>query len=415
MTESELNKSIIADYNAQLPYYEVMQRYYIGDHDLLYFQLTQPKDQIAIENFVSKFIDEEVNYCLNNPISYVSKSGNTDMIKAIDTYLYHWKTNHNAIMMQNFETFGKCYNLSYIDAKGRFCERLLTPLNAIAYCDSDNVPQRFIHFYTKKYDNDRYYDIYYPDGCIEIYRNDGLIDTKTHPFKGVPVSVCEMNNVSETIFSKIRTLQDAYNRILSDQVAIIDSYKNAYLIMTGVSIDDATAEMLRSKGLLALPEKGEAKWLMKDMNATYIENMLSILRNAMFSATNHIDGNEKLQSNTSSLAIRSRLIFLEQRSKAMYDYISDAIYDRLERLFEYLKLKNIEFDVSDIKINFTPSIPVDLATTVNVISQLGDKISNETALSLLNFIESPILEMEKIKKERADLEQIDLDKINGNA
>lgn len=414
MTDSELNKRIIEDYKALLPTYQVMQRYYIGDHDLLYFQTTQPTDEIAIENFISKFVDEEVNYCLNNPVSYVSKKGDPEIIKAIDTYLYHWKTNHNALMMQNFETFGKSYSLSYIDAKGRFCERLLTPLNAICYCDGDNVPQRFIHFYTKKYDNDNYYDIYYPDGRIEIYKNDGLIDTKTHPFKGVPVSVCEMDNISETIFSKIRSLQDAYNRILSDQVSIIDSYKNAYLILTGVSIDDPTAEMLRSKGLLALPEKGEAKWLMKDMNATYIENMLSILRNAMFSATNHIDGNEKLQSNTSSLAIRSRLIFLEQRSKAMYDYISDAVYDRLDRLFEYLELKNMYFDVSDIKINFTPSIPVDLATTVQVISQLGDKISNETALSLLPFVENPAQEMEKIKAEKQALEQIDLDKINGD-
>lgn len=414
MTDSELNKRIIEDYNAQLPTYQVLQRYYTGDHDLLYFQTTQPTDEIAIENFISKFVDEEVNYCLNNPVSYVSKKGDPEIIKAIDTYLYHWKTNHNALMMQNFETFGKSYSLSYIDAKGRFCERLLTPLNAICYCDGDNVPQRFIHFYTKKYDNNRYYDIYYPDGRIEIYKNDGLIDTKTHPFKGVPVSVCEMDNISETIFSKIRSLQDAYNRILSDQVSIIDSYKNAYLIMTGVSIDDTTAEMLRSKGLLALPEKGEAKWLMKDMNATYIENMLSILRNAMFSATNHIDGNEKLQSNTSSLAIRSRLIFLEQRAKSMYDYISDAVYDRLDRLFEYLELKNMYFDASDIKINFTPSIPVDLATTVQVISQLGDKISNETALSLLPFIENPAQEMEKIKAEKQALDEIDLDKINGD-
>lgn len=415
MTDNELNKRIIEDYKTQLPTYQVMQRYYTGDHDLLYFQTTKPTDEIAIENFISKFVDEEVNYCLNNPVSYVSKKGDPEIIKAIDTYLYHWKTNHNALMMQNFETFGKSYSLSYIDAKGRFCERLLTPLNAACYCDGDNVPQRFIHFYNRKYDNDNYYDIYYPDGRIEIYKNDGLIDTKAHPFKGVTVSVCKMDNISETIFSKIRTLQDAYNRILSDQVSIIDSYKNAYLIMTGVSIDDTTAEMLRSKGLIALPEKGEAKWLMKDMNAAYIENMLSILRNAMFSATNHIDGNEKLQSNTSSLAIRSRLIFLEQRSKAMYDYISDAIYDRLERLFEYLELKNLYFDASDIKINFTPSIPVDLATTVQVISQLGDKISNETALSLLPFVENPAQEMEKIKKEKADLDEIDLDKINGDS
>lgn len=64
-----------------------------------------------------------------------------------------------------------------------------------------------------------------------------------------------------------------------------------------------------------------------------------------------------------------------------------------------------------MQINYTPNIPVDLVTTVQVISQLGEKLSTETALSLLPFVESPAIELEKIKKERAEAETIDLDKL----
>jgi len=410
-TIDNLNEQIILDYKAALPQYTVMNRYYRGEHDLIY-NVQGNDHNIAIHNFVSKFCDEEVNYCLNNPISYVSKTGDPEIIKAIDKYLNHWKTNHNSILMRNLEIYGKCYNLHYIDAKGRFCERLLTPLNAIAYRDHDGIPQRFIHFYTLQYDNAEYYDVYYPDGHIDTYKDNGLWNTQRQPFRGVPVSVCEMDDISETIFSKIRTLQDSYNQVLSDQVAIIESYKTAYLIITGVSIDDDTAKNLQSKGLLALPANGKASWLMKDVPDSYIQNMLVNLRDAMYSATNHIDGNEKLQSNTSSLALRTRLTFLEQRSKSMYDYVSDAIYDRLERLFEYLSIKGIgNYNVADIEVKFTPSIPVDTMSTVQIISQLGDIISHETALSQLSFIESPAIEMAKIKKEKADMDAVDLDKL----
>lgn len=40
------------------------------------------------------------------------------------------------------------------------------------------------------------------------------------------------------------------------------------------------------------------------------KNNLSRLRNAMYESCNHIDGNEKLQSNTSGTALRNRLIRL---------------------------------------------------------------------------------------------------------
>ena len=413
MADIDLTQEMLRTYYAELPAYTEMERYYNGDHDIKYFSMAREGccNQIIVENYIAKFVDEEVNYALGNPVSYISKAGNPDIINAIDTYLNHWRTNHNSMLMRDFEIYGKVYCLHYIDAKGRFSERILNPTNGICYTDPDGVPVRFIHLYKRQYDNSQYYDVYYPDSTIEIYRDNTLIQTRKHPFKGVPVSVCEMDNIHDTIFYKIRLLQDSYNKLLSDQASIIGDYRNAYLIVTGVAVNEEVNERLRKYGLLDLPSNGKAEWLMKEMNASYIENMITTIRNSMFSVCNHIDGNEKLQSNTSSLAIRSRLVFLEQRSRAMYDYISDAIYDRIERLFEYLAYKGLSFDIKDIKLNFTPNIPVDLTTTVQAISQLGDKISTETALSLLPFVENPLQEIEKIKKERAELEEIDLDKI----
>nr|WP_242949536.1 phage portal protein [Clostridium pasteurianum] len=71
------------------------------------------------------------------------------------------------------------------------------------------------------------------------------------------------------------------------------------------------------------------------------------------------------------------------------------------------------FDYRDISIKFTRNLPVDLATTAQIITQLKGVISQETALSLLNFVENPKLELEKYRNEQ-DYNMIDLEKVNDN-
>ena len=67
------------------------------------------------------------------------------------------------------------------------------------------------------------------------------------------------------------------------------------------------------------------------------------------------------------------------------------------------------YDFRDVKIKFTPNIPQDDLMIAQIISQLGDKLSTETALSLLSFIENPSLEVQKLKNELE--EQIEGEKL----
>lgn len=417
MTSVQLNDHMIADYRNKKHLFDQMERYYKGNHDINqnYAKFPNRSNKIVIDNFVNKFINEEVQYSLGNSLSFVSISGDKDIIDKIYTNTFHWDDNHNQELMRTLEIFGMAYSLNYIDAKGRFSERILNPSNAICYTDDDGVPVRFIHFYKKKYDENEYRDIYYNDGKIEIYRGNTKIQTKSHPFKGVPVSICALKNIEDTIFFKIKELQDAYNRILSDQCNTISDYRNAYLVISGVKVDEESEKKLQTHGLVNLPTtNSSAKWLVKDMPDTYIENNLDRLRKAMYESTNHIDGNEKLQSNTSGTALRNRLVFLEQRCNMMLSVVINSVYERIERLFEYLIIKGMKYDIADIKIVSSPCIPQDEISIIQGLVQLGigENISRETALSRLPFVENPIQEMEKIKAEKKTNQQIELDKID---
>lgn len=91
-----------------------------------------------------------------------------------------------------------------------------------------------------------------------------------------------------------------------------------------------------------------------------------------------------------------------------------VIKARLKNFFSFIcKKTGKQFDYHDISVKFTRNLPVDLATTAQIITQLQNTISQETALSLLNFVENPKVEIEKFKKEKELYEGIDLEKILG--
>lgn len=411
---------MIADYNNKRELFECMNRYYLGDHDINYNykKFRNRHNCIIIDNFVNKFVNEEVQYALGNPLTYVSMTDDTSIADAVFSETFHWKDDHNQNVMRTLEIYGTAYLLNYVDNKGRFCERILSPAQAIVYCDDNDVPVLFIYFYKKKYENDQYRDVYYPNGSIETYRNNVLISRKSHIFNGVPVTVCELDKKEDTIFFKIKELQDGYNEILSDQCNTIADYRNAYLVVSGAKLDDDANKKLNENGIINIPGTGSSvKWMTKDMPDGYIQNMINNLKSAMYANTNHIDGNEKLQSNTSGTALRNRLVFLEQRCNLVLGIVVDAIYDRLARLFEYLDVKGTHYDVKNIKVVASPSIPKDEIGTVQMLSQLGigQNISLETALSLLPFVENPANEINKLNQERKNNKSIELDKIDDNS
>lgn len=389
-----------------------MLDYYNGKHDILStynYQDYRANHKSAV-NYIHKFVEEELSYIFGNPVSYISKSGNEDVINAIDYNLYHWQTTHNQELCRQLEIFGTAYELYYIDADGQFCGRILNPTNSIVYTDTDNIAQIFIHFYKLKYDDAEYYDIYYPDR-IEVYKNGNLLKSKNHIFHSVPVSICRIGE-EQTIYSKIKTLNDAYNLIISDNINLIADYRNAYLTITGATVDEETAEMLKHKGILNIPGKDSSvSWLIKNIDSSYIESMLKEIRDSMYSVCNHIDSNFQIQSNTSGSMLRNRLLFLETRCRTIFDSVCDTIYDRLDYLFKYLALKNKVYDWKEITISFNPNIPQDLTMIAQVLTQLDGKISLETALGQVPFVENPANEITKIKKERIELAQIDLDRI----
>ncbi|MCW6105644.1 phage portal protein [Clostridium sporogenes] len=395
--------------------YDKMYQYYKGNTDAItnYKMVTERSNNKTPVNYIKKFIKEEVSYSVGNDVNYISKSGNENIVNDIDYYIDHWSEGHDSNLAKNMLIYSLVYELYYVDREGQFSSKIINPQEGYAAIDDFGNISFFMHTYKLKFDDTTYIDVYTDKEILHFNDKFEEISKPTkHIFGAVPVGLAQLSEEGkdDTLFKDLKGLQDAYETNLSDISNEISDFRNAYMVLTGVQIDEKDIPKMKELGVIQIKTKdGKAAWLIKNINDTFIQNTLNTMEDKMYQLSSHINHNEKMQSNLSSLALRARLIALEEKCKLNQKAIADCIKTRLKFLFIYLKvIKNIEYDFRDIKIKFTPNIPQDDLMTAQVISQLGDKLSTETGLSLLSFIENPKNELKKIKDENPiDLDSMD--------
>ncbi|AZV58839.1 phage portal protein [Clostridium sp. AWRP] len=415
----ELLRKCKQDFDMKLPIYMSMQKYYDGHTEAMekYKMITKRANTKVRCNYIQKFVNEEASYCCGNKITYSSHSSNANVIEDIRLNFKHWKEKHNKELCKQSLIFNEAYELYYIDSNGLFNNLICTPLNSYILQDDFGNTQLFIRFWTKKFDDTHtlYADVY-TDTDIGHYTVIGDIfqpvssnNIDTNVFGKVPVSVVEIGTVDESLFSTLKGLQDGYETNLSDMVNEISDFRNAYLAFKGCKLDDTTKDengetdldKMKRLGVMNLPgEKADAKWLIKEINDSFVQNTLNTLEDKMYQLASHINNNEKLVSNTSSLALRNRLIGLEEKCTNNIQALVDAIKVRLQFLFIYLQIKqNKNYDWKDIDIKIVPNIPTDDLMMSQIISQLNGKLSLKTGLSQLSFVDNVDNEMAELKKE----------------
>lgn len=372
-----------------------------------YNYINDRNDRRINTNFIKKFVKEEVSYSVGNDITYTSYSGDDKIIDQIRLNTAHWKKDHDAELAKNMLIYSLAYELYYIDGDAQFCSRIISPRHGMAYLDSEDNIIFFLHIFRKPYeDNKMYIDIYTESEIIHCDETFTEISRTTHPFGCVPVGIAQLSEEGwlDSLYEDIKTLQDAYETNLSDISSEISEFRNAYLVLDNLDLQkDDLAEMKRKGVMLTKSTKGKdssANWLVKQINDTFIQNTLSTLEDKMYQLSCHINSNEKLSSNVSSLALQGRLLSLTEKCKLNQKALANCVQTRIKMLFAYINsLKNTNFSYKDVKIKFTPNLPSDDLVTSNIIANLGDRLPTETALSLLSFVDNPQLEIKKAEEE----------------
>ena len=157
----------------------------------------------------------------------------------------------------------------------------------------------------------------------------------------------------KTIYRTIKTLQDAFETNLGDSASEVSDIRNAILKVFNIALEDELDEkgnptgkkkepILRNNIIMYLNGEGESKpdaeWLIKNINDAFIRNTRNDIKDLMYVLTSHIDSNEKLQSNLSGVALRSRLQSLESKCSNNAKAFENILRIRLQCMFNYLAM-----------------------------------------------------------------------------
>jgi len=389
-------------------------------------------------NFLKKFVKEEVSYSVGNDINYISKSGDGEIIKVIDDNFQNLSTQHDIELMKTMLKFNRAFELFYINDDGEFKSKVISPLEGFLIRENNEIVGFGREYVVRGEEDVTWIDVYTKED-IKHYKvgeeYEEAEDVQPNVFGFVPVGVARLgleehhwcglvdtgiwdDGIYDTLWNDIKGLQDAYETNLSDLTNEISDFRNAYLVVAGAELDEPTAAQMKKKGILnSTDANAKFEWLIKKLDSSFIQENLQTLEDKMYQISQHINHNEKLHSNLSGVSLRSRLISLEEKCKLNQRALTDCIRVRLKALFTWWNtLKGTNLDWKDIKVKFTPNIPQDDLTNSQIIQQLGDKLSLETALSLLSFVENPNLEAQKAKREQQEaMLETNLDNIDTNS
>jgi SPP1 family phage portal protein len=412
-------------YSTSQSTFRKMYDYYIGKSDIdRTYTKTDRSNKVVHVPYIRKFITEHISYGLNNAITYTSATDNAECIKDIEYNVAIQKGSLDSELYKNMLIFGEAYELAYV-YKDELRFRTVTPLNGIPLCNTEEEVEMFLYFYAKELDdtNKIYCDCYCNEAIYHFDDNFSEIESPTPLYFGcVPVSIARLGNgINETLYNDISNLCDGYESVLSDWINNSSDLRDAYLLLTGLELDDEIAKEIRGKGIIQIPSSdGKAEFLIKNIPSDFIKNLADTLEDKIYQISQSVNMNEAMQSNTSSVAILSRVINLRNRIGTEQKALKDAISNRLKLLFTYLNIaENKNYDYRDIKISMTMSVPQDDTAIANAISQLSGKLSIETGLNQLSFIQNGRKEFEKMLAEQKEITKAqtedmpDLDKVGG--
>ena len=453
--ELKLFQDCYTDYLTRSTYYDQHNRYYNGYTDsLANFKPMEGRSNLIVKaNFVQKLDDEEAEYSFCNGITYSSVNGDSDVIKDIAYNLKNNKEDHDITLGTELIKYGVAYEISYykdsigIDGKKKytFKNKIVSPLDGYLYV-KDDEPVCFLHMFDKQLDNERHYiDVYTRNFIYHFDTTWKEVEQATvNRFGFVPIGYGYVGGIEyndrrgyvegdKTNFKTIKHIQDSYETNWSDMVSEISDFRNAIMKLYGVNTETKKDKdgndildkngnpiketpVIRENCILAFEDKAtqDAEWLIKNINDVFIKNTRDDLKDLIYTLTSHIDNNEKMQSNLSGIALRSKLHSLEAKCNRNELAMANIIKTRLKCLFRFLYLtESKEYDENLVAIKFTPNIPQDLVNIADVISKIPHEVlSNETKREMLPVIENAKAEQERIDKENDAAEpKIDLDNI----
>ena len=419
--KKELVVKLIREHEKQLPRFKKLKKYYLGEHDILSKQRSKNKPNYKpVCNHAKDIADTSTGYFMGNTISY-SNSEDTDideLLIAFDNAEVDESDHDNALDMA---IYGVAYEYVYareneniLDIKSLEVENTF-----IVYDDSIEQQPLFGVYYFKRKENKADTETYqavimtkqFVYSIVLEGKEKGVISDKPTPHNMGDIPIIEYKNNKYSIgdFEQQIGLIDSYNSLTANRINDKEQFIDSILVLYGARLGDDEEESIKAleslaeHKLLELHPEARAEYLSKTLNENEVETLRNAVKQDIYTFS-HIPNltDENFAGNSSGVAMEFKLLGLEMITKIKQRYYVKGLKKRIKLFANYLGLTQIAIDANSIIPNFSRSLPKNLLEISQIVSNLDGKVSQETLLSQIPFVEDPTSEIEKVNEEKQE-------------
>ena len=410
MTTSEIQAYLESFLRGEAPRLNRLEGYYLGRHEILRAPQDPLKpDHRLVNNFCRSITDCTVGYFMGRGIGYSSDDPACAAMVA-------------RVSAENDERFVNNALARDLSVCGRAAELLwyedidhprFTPIPAdsvIPVYDSsvDPVLCAAIRFWREKDADELTVEVYDAENITRyVYNGRELLRTSVTPhwFGEVPVVFYDNNRDRQGDFEPVLSLIDAYNRLQSDCINDFELFADSYLVIAGMGGTDAEdMARIRRDRVILLDDGGDAKWLTKTVNDTYIENLKTRIARDIYRFSGTVDMAEEMISENapSGVAIRWRMLNFENRVAVTEQYFRRSLSKRWRLICRLLSLSGAVYDPTAIRVHFTRNLPGMPEEAAEMAKKLSGILSRKTVIEHLPMVEDAEAELARIEAEEAD-------------
>lgn len=418
-------------YEKQVPRLSVLDDYYKAKNTNI-MQNTRRKekgkaDHRSAHNFGKIITQFDVGYNTGNPIKVEIKDETKQ--NAIDEFdLINDIEGLNSELWLDMDKYGRAYELHYRSQADEDRVSLSNVFETFVVYDTtiERLPIMGVRYFNAGFNNDNegkeFKVIGYTDDKIIRFNNIKMDtieliqnDEKKHSHKEVQIIEHSSNRFRQGIYEDVLSLIDLYDSAQSDTANYMTDLNDALLVISGdiesgkFSADDILK--MKDANMLLLESGVDALGNKTSVNAGYIYKQYDVNGSEAYKERVQSDihkisnvpnlADENFGGNQSGESMKYKLFGFEQMTATKQRLFKKGLMSRYRLLFN-LKSGIKELNNSDLKgiqVKFTPNLPKAIANELEMLTQAGAELSQETLLGLASFITSAKDEIERVEKE----------------
>ena len=414
---------------------------YNREHDIVSrIRLTGLPNNKLVHDFPRYIATMASGYLVGKPVQYAPPEKQEAAYEALDNALEAAKTDCiDSELAVDASVYGKGVELCYADGNAKPKVSEINPMiGFVVYDDTVEHQPLFGVMITPKTDatltkTGKRITVYTATEIIAYDSSNPAAPVEgahtPHFFGGVPM-VEYWNNADETgDFEPVASLINAYDVLQSDRINDKQQFTDAIMVLKGVrglgvedteeAVDPADAaavanaaykatltpsQRLAQTRTLALPSDADAEYLVKPDAETANELLRKSLADDIhkFSFVPNLT-DEKFAGISSGVAMRFKLLGLEQITSVKERWFREALRTRLRLFANFLSKKGAAaVDIDKIQITFSRSLPVNELEIAQTLATYDGMVPQELLLAQVPFVEDADKAAEMMAEEKAE-------------